>query len=261
LSNTLPPAGKVIAALKGAGPTDYDAAERAAHVWGHFVFAKGYAGPRCPKRPTLAKFTAATDALISWIGDSAFPERHGVAVLRKHKELILRRYRWRKNDAAPGNPTDDEMAEAHGESVGYLGDFKSWLKRQRAAGLLKLPAEPTAKRPLAPDPPQEYLTNWGEILSALGMKNNTDSRTKVRRLNKSYAGPIVFPGQGSQPRVTKQPLLAWWNNLEEQFNQQQQKQADRRATVQAEHDYGKAGTVLPGIAGSKKKRRRRQGRP
>jgi hypothetical protein len=58
--------------------------------------------------------------------------------------------------------------------------------------------------------------------------------------------------------VNRDRLLPWWNQLEEQFRQKDQNQADREATVQGQHPYGAQGTVLPNLSGHVKKRRRKK---
>jgi hypothetical protein len=94
-----------------------------------------------------------------------------------------------------------------------------------------------------------------EILDALELTNNAGNQRKVRKLNKAYPGPIVFPSKGGQPNVEKMNLLNWWQGLAEKLEESQQKQADRKATLQEQHNYGRSGKVLPGIAGHIKKRR------
>jgi hypothetical protein len=146
MSGHLPRPGEVLQKLACAGPTDYASVEDAAHVWGHFVFAKQYAGPKCPRRPSLTVFTQVTDALVRWLAESAFPEKPGAAVLRKYKEIILRRDRWQKDKTRPGNPTDDEMVAVHGEAVGYLGALQDWLKTQRTKRSRRSPTRRDEKR-------------------------------------------------------------------------------------------------------------------
>jgi hypothetical protein len=104
-------------------------------------------------------------------------------------------------------------------------------------------------------PPKSYLTSWREILAAVGMANNKTSRTAVKKLNRTYAGPIVTPKQGAQPKADKAKLLEWWNGLEQQFLDEQQRKSDAEATVAEQHPYGKDGIVVPGISGRVKRRR------
>src|SRR5262249_13517082 len=64
--------------------------------------------------------------------------------------------------------------------------------------------ETSKKRP-------EYLTSWQEILTALGLKNNDAMRAKVRQLDEMFSSPILFGGQGEQPRVERRLLILWWD--------------------------------------------------
>jgi hypothetical protein len=107
-----------------------------------------------------------------------------------------------------------------------------------------------------PPKPKQYLTNWREILVALGMTNNSEDREKVRNLNQLYHGPIVTPKQGAQPKVDKAKLIAWWNHLDAQFTTGGTRSGNAAATVAAQHDYGAGGTVTPDISGEVKARRR-----
>ncbi|MGA2257348.1 MAG: hypothetical protein ABSG53_22045 [Thermoguttaceae bacterium] len=122
-----------------------------------------------------------------------------------------------------------------------------------------VPVEITDKKPSggkAEAAPVEYLMNWREILDELKQKNDEEKRTRIRRLNDMHDGPIIFPGQGAQPTVDKAKLLPWWNGLEDRLRELEQQQADRQATVADQVNYGKDGTVVPGIAGGVKKRRK-----
>jgi hypothetical protein len=112
-----------------------------------------------------------------------------------------------------------------------------------------------------PDPPVlpvpvQYLTSWREILVALGMKDNKEDQEKVKKLNKTYNGPIATPKQGAQPKVDKAKLIKWWNGLDQKFQDSQQRQRDTKATAAAQHPYGQAGVVAPDMGGGVKKRRR-----
>jgi hypothetical protein len=107
--------------------------------------------------------------------------------------------------------------------------------------------------------PKIYLTNWRDILVALGHKgSNKEDRERVRNLNTQYGGPIIFPGQGAQPKVDKAKLIEWWNGLEAQWEVGFNRERDVMPTVSDQHSYGKAGTVVPGISGGVKKRRKDQ---
>ena len=103
--------------------------------------------------------------------------------------------------------------------------------------------------------PAQYLTNWREILIALDMKNNREDQSKVRILNEKYDGPIVIPGQGSQPKAEKNKLIAWWNGLAAKWTTVGSKTINAAATVANQYEYGREGVVVPDIAGGVKKRK------
>jgi hypothetical protein len=109
-----------------------------------------------------------------------------------------------------------------------------------------------------PGPPKQYLSNWREILDALKLPNNAESKNKVRGLVASYNGPIVLPSRGGQPKVEKTKLIEWWNELDDRFAESDQRLRDRDATVAATHNYGRDATVAPNIGGSIKRRRASQ---
>jgi hypothetical protein len=107
-----------------------------------------------------------------------------------------------------------------------------------------------------PAEPKTFLWNWKEILDAVGVKDNTESRRQVRRLNDEFDGPIVVTKSGSRPRVDKAKLVTWWNRLDDLHLELQQQARDKRATVADSYNYGSEGTVVPDLAGAVKKRRR-----
>lgn len=100
------------------------------------------------------------------------------------------------------------------------------------------------------------LTSWREVLIALRLRNNKEDQSKVKKLNKDNAGPIVIQGQGHQPKVNKAKLIEWWNGLEQMFEDGKQRQRDAQATTAEQHAYGKTGTVVPDIVGEVRKRRK-----
>lgn len=134
----------------------------------------------------------------------------------------------------------------------------AWIHREWAA-VSQLPLAGDCRdveQPQEPISPKELLANWREIVIALGMRNNDEDKRKVERLNKTYNGPIMKPGQGKQPIVDKVKLLEWWNNLEKLVESQMEQARDARLTVQDTHPYGREGEVVPEISGQVKKRRR-----
>jgi hypothetical protein len=124
----------------------------------------------------------------------------------------------------------------------------------KALTIVASAAETAPDQPVLPIPVQ-WLTNWREILVALGMKDNKEDQDKVKKLNKAYSGPIVIPKQGAQPKVDKLKLLEWWNGLEQKFWDEKQRQKDTKATAAAQHPYGQGGIVAPDVSGGVKKRR------
>jgi hypothetical protein len=106
------------------------------------------------------------------------------------------------------------------------------------------------------DSPKQYLTSWRDILVALGMKNSNENREKLRNLNTQYAGPILTPKQGAQPKANRQKLIEWWNNLEAQWTVGHQRARDSKPTAGVQHSYGADGIVAPEISGAVKQRRK-----
>jgi hypothetical protein len=109
--------------------------------------------------------------------------------------------------------------------------------------------------PVLTSTPAQYLLSWREILDALDLPNNAENQRRVRAMNKQFDGPIALPKQGGQPKVSKDKLMSWWNHLENCFREGAQKDADTRATLDDQHDYGRNERVLPNISGHVKKRR------
>lgn len=136
-------------------------------------------------------------------------------------------------------------------------DDDAWIDRFMDEWIRKTIVEDTVT--LEPsreqESPKQYLTNWREILVALEKTDNKEDRSRIKALNDRYAGPIISPKQGAQPKVEKAKLLVWWNGLEKQFQESQQQRSDAEATVAAQHPYGRGGTVVPGIVGGVRKRR------
>lgn len=109
---------------------------------------------------------------------------------------IQRCLKW-QGGAPPGRPTrPEELGTA-------IADLRRWALRLcvecRRGGLAPVPAVPKC-----------YLFGWREILTAVGLPNNATNRERVSRLNELYEGPIIVPGQGSQPVATEARLFKWW---------------------------------------------------
>jgi hypothetical protein len=114
----------------------------------------------------------------------------------------------------------------------------------------------TTPAPARDQTPIQWLTNWREILSALDIRDNMEDREKVRNLHTRYNGPILFPGQGAQPKADKAKLIEWWNHLDVEFTVGHNRDRDSQPTASARHRFGKNGQVAPEIGGSIKSRRR-----
>jgi hypothetical protein len=140
-------------------------------------------------------------------------------------------------------PTQEAACQAVTEA-----EAAEWLLR---SGLVVVASDET----MPPSPPQILLTGWREITGALDMKYH--DREKIKSLNARFNGPIQSRGQGTQPIVARGQLLEWWNGLAVQ--QQELANCQQGATLsgQAQHGYGRTGTVAPEIGGSVKRRRRR----
>ncbi|MBN2292339.1 MAG: hypothetical protein JXM70_07940 [Pirellulales bacterium] len=132
-----------------------------------------------------------------------------------------------------------------------------WLDRAcQTSGVPKKVGENVSSTEIPPA--KQYLTSWREILIALSLTNNKEDREKVRSLNDKYAGPIVTPKQGAQPKVDRARLIEWWNGLESQWAtgaMGSNRANNTTAMVQQKYDYGKNGTVIPDISGGVKRRR------
>jgi hypothetical protein len=57
--------------------------------------------------------------------------------------------------------------------------------------------------------------------------------------------------------VNRAKLLEWWNDLEIRWEAEGGGK-NTEATLQAQHNFGRDGTVLPDISGQVKKRRRKK---
>ncbi|MBI1314500.1 hypothetical protein GC176_24675 [bacterium] len=106
----------------------------------------------------------------------------------------------------------------------------------------------------------QMLFSWQEILDAVGRPNERRERVRVKELNSTTSGPIRLPKcQGAQPQVPKADLIAWWNRQmlahDDAVEERSRKDAEVAASLSPEHDYGRSGTVLPEISGSKRSRK------
>jgi hypothetical protein len=103
-----------------------------------------------------------------------------------------------------------------------------------------------------------YLNTWLDILKTLdlGPRNNAD-KAFVLRMNEQRDGPIQIGGRGERPMVDKAKLIEWWDKLDLQQADLEQRRDSRKRTVENSHPYGREGEVVPDIAGGVKKRRSR----
>jgi hypothetical protein len=109
--------------------------------------------------------------------------------------------------------------------------------------------------PPKPSSPRKYRFGWPDILNALELPNNDESRNRVKNLNAKHNGPIIVETKGSQPKADEARLISWWNGLEELWQAEVENKNNAAATVADTHKYGKNGEVVPGIDGHVKKRR------
>ena len=118
------------------------------------------------------------------------------------------------------------------------------------------------KRPDAPSAKQ-LLHGWRAIDEALGLSrsypnmNYDERRRKLAYLNRRFGGPIKAGGKGRQPVVNRSELIAWWNSLEDQVENQKARIRDTQATLQSRHQYGRTAQVAPDLGGSVKRRKSR----
>jgi hypothetical protein len=82
-------------------------------------------------------------------------------------------------------------------------------------------------------------------------------RANIKSLNKRFDGPITNKGKGTKPMVYRDELFQWWDGLATKQQELTNQQQGRRLMAEAQHNYGRSGTVAPEIGGSVKKRRKR----
>ena len=129
---------------------------------------------------------------------------------------------------------------------------------------------PMEENAYAPNPrtgPFIPLSGWAEILTALNehigtnhFKCDVSTQDKIRKLNYEHVGPIIFPpGKGKQPTVCKTLLMNWWDDLQVRHDAREIEVASDGEAARIEtadtHNYGRTGTVVPGIGGSVKLKR------
>jgi hypothetical protein len=115
--------------------------------------------------------------------------------------------------------------------------------------------------PRSQEEPIMYLIGWREILAALKLDPDEKRQRSIKQYNEDHGGPIIFSGQGSQPKVVREKLIEWWNRLEIIWEDQKQQKEGAHADAEAGYKYGRSGTAAPGVAGSVKPRRSDLGQP
>jgi hypothetical protein len=196
--------------------------------------------------------------VLEWVERRRGPET--AAALRKQLRAILHGM-----DKAPQKtPSGNLILDLFGKARTLAFSLRNWANdidaeesqgpRVPAKQIMALPA--LAAQSQGKQTPPEYLTCWREILGALHLANNSTNQAKVRNFIKHYGGPIKLPQKGGQPKVTKDKLLEWWNQLETRWSTSGEGM-NSAATLEDQHNYGKTGTVVPQISGHVKKRRKR----
>jgi hypothetical protein len=133
---------------------------------------------------------------------------------------------------------------------------KARLRSRAEGGQGSTPNTPPETPRSAPANPAVLLTSWHEIIETLKLTHHESSHQKIRAMNTTYNGPILFGAKGKQPEVDGMMLLAWWEQVQKVFQERSQRQIDQDATVSSSHAFGRDGTAVPEIGGAIKKRRR-----
>lgn len=204
--------------------------------------------PRYRVFPDGRKTVFSVDEVVPWmLGEMPVPygdtlnSEHLASSIRGHVEWI--------HDRPDAAARDVRLMKSNS------GRWREWFKKQMRM-MAKPPAGPVGGT--RTQRPKIYLLGWNEILDCLDRKDDQSERSRIRRLNETHEGPIVFPGKGAQPKVEKSKFVEWWNSLEARFQELEQRASDKKHTVSHQHEFGKDGTVVPDIAGSVKKRKRRK---
>lgn len=132
----------------------------------------------------------------------------------------------------------------------FLNQIRKWAARETAP----------ASRPVAqdderkPQQPKHLLTGWHGICNAVDMKYG--QHNELKSLNKRFSGPITTTGAGTSPMVFKEDLLDWYNKLAVEAEELANRRKGRQLSAKEAYNYGRDGTVAPGVGGGVKKRRR-----
>ncbi|MGQ0634222.1 MAG: hypothetical protein ACT4QC_06415 [Planctomycetaceae bacterium] len=189
---------------------------------------------------SLAKLSAHTDLLCLWCDDV----RIDPAPLTDLIDFL--------------EPVCSYAEDAEQEYGNRLRQAFSTIRRVVHCARLSAPG---ANRPMTasgvPPAPMKLLTSWREILAVLGMDVSKENRTKVKRLNERFGGPIPKPAQGGQPIVDKAALIDWWNKLQILQQDLENQREGAILTAQDQFAFGRSATIVPELGGQVKKRRTR----
>jgi hypothetical protein len=263
-----PPEPDNVASGGGAAEAEYDPCDREPRTLGELAtwaarwaaeFRTGFSGQRSP--------VVATSAVHEYLARYSIDEWGGNGLDLERIQRLQSRYSRHTGRVGAELATTklNELAQHFRRHAAAEHDANEELEPRNVPAV-----HPKAENRDPPPPPRPFvpLTSWNEILAALNeghdsrvWKNTDQIRSKVRKLNTENNGPIRFkPGKGNQPEVDKAALLEWWNGLRDHYdarNDEENSEAKSADQAVAEtHLYGAGGTVIPGIAGAEKKRRK-----
>jgi len=105
----------------------------------------------------------------------------------------------------------------------------------------------------------DTLRGWHEICEALRRQHGFH-RT-LKRLSERYGGPIKSHGPGKLPTVSESKLLEWWGKLEQGDEEDEKRQAEEKAALNAEFrnpaKYGPSGAEYFPDSGTHIKKKRK----
>lgn len=145
----------------------------------------------------------------------AFAERFS-KFLRDHPATAAERSRWVEEITRAARYTDQLLRNlAHPNlNVKYFIDLAEEMKRRRTE---------TSNAEA-----REELVGWKDICKTVHMEKK--DKRRLRTVNERESGPIKTFGRGVPPRVMKDDLISWWNNLEERIEERRRNQESKRAT-------------------------------
>jgi hypothetical protein len=198
-----------------------------------------------------AKAKAATVPLAThlWI--------HWLAALDRLQDLHLRVLEDVVRAHEDQRQANYDLMNDHNEALGRARQEWKAVVAARQETANSEAAESGSQTPPATKAATTYLLSWREILNAVNLPSNNENRRRLRQLNESHDGPILFIGQGAQPKVAKNKLVDWWNGLEQRWAELDQREADAHGTTEDRYAHGKE-EVVPGVSGHVKRRRRKK---